>query len=104
MSSTTASDAELTSSYNLNVNSYNALIDQFFIFDAISSSAICVGGTAFQIFFLGKFDILSPDEIERLVEKLVTLYQDDIEQPRARHGPRAGAGPRPDFVRPARCS
>ncbi len=30
--------------------------------------------------FLGKFDILSPDEIERLAEKLVTLYQDDIEQ------------------------
>ena len=25
-------------------------------------------------------------------------------QPRARHGPRAGSGPRPDFVRPARCS
>ncbi len=30
--------------------------------------------------FLGKFDILSPDEIERLAEKLATLYQDDIEQ------------------------
>ena len=30
--------------------------------------------------FLGKFDILSPDEIERLVEKLATLYQDNIEQ------------------------
>ena len=30
--------------------------------------------------FLGKFDILSPDEIERLAEKLVTVYQDDIEQ------------------------
>ena len=30
--------------------------------------------------FLGKFDILSPDEIEGLSEKLVTLYQDDIEQ------------------------
>ena len=29
---------------------------------------------------LGKFDILSPDEIEPLAEKLVTLYQDDIEQ------------------------
>ena len=25
-------------------------------------------------------------------------------QPRARHGPRAGSGPRADFVRPARCS
>ena len=31
--------------------------------------------------FLGKFDILSSDEIERLAEKLVTLYQYDIEQP-----------------------
>ena len=31
--------------------------------------------------FLGKFDILSPDiEIERLAEKLFTLYQNDIEQ------------------------
>ena len=30
--------------------------------------------------FLGKFDILSLDEIERLAEKLVTLYQYDIEQ------------------------
>ena len=30
--------------------------------------------------FLGKFDILSSDEIERLAKKLVTLYQDDIEQ------------------------
>ena len=30
--------------------------------------------------FLGKFDILSLDEIERLAEKLVSLYQDDIEQ------------------------
>ena len=30
--------------------------------------------------FLGKFDIFSPDEIERLAEKLFTLYQNDIEQ------------------------
>ena len=30
--------------------------------------------------FLGKFDILSPDDIERLAEKLATLYQDNIEQ------------------------
>ena len=30
--------------------------------------------------FLGKFDILSLDEIERLADKLATLYQDDIEQ------------------------
>ena len=30
--------------------------------------------------FLGKFDMLNPYEIERLAEKLVTLYQDDVEQ------------------------
>ena len=30
--------------------------------------------------FLGKFYILSPDEIERLAEKLVTLYEVEIEQ------------------------
>ena len=30
--------------------------------------------------FLGKFDILSPDEIERFAEKLVSLYQYDIEE------------------------
>ena len=34
----------------------------------------------YKFCFLGKFDILSPDEIERLAEKLVTLYQYDIEQ------------------------
>ena len=30
--------------------------------------------------FLGKFYILSPDEIERYAEKLVTLYEVEIEQ------------------------
>ena len=30
--------------------------------------------------FLGKFDILSPDDIESLAEKLATLYEDNIEQ------------------------
>ena len=35
--------------------------------------------SAYTFCFLGKFDILSPDEIESLAEKLVTLYQDDIE-------------------------
>ena len=30
--------------------------------------------------FTGKFDILSLYEIERLAEKLATLYQDDSEQ------------------------
>ena len=34
----------------------------------------------FHFCFLGKFDILGPDEIERLAEKLVTLYRDGIEQ------------------------
>ncbi len=56
---------------SLSVNSYNP------VFHAISSSGICVRS---KFCFLGKFDILSPDEIERLAEKLVTLYQDDIEQ------------------------
>ena len=32
----------------------------------------------YKICFLGKFDILSPDEIDSLAEKLVTLCQDDI--------------------------
>ena len=35
--------------------------------------------SAYTFCFLGKSDILSPDEIESLAEKLVTLYQDDIE-------------------------
>ena len=33
-----------------------------------------------RVCFLGKYDILSPDKIERLAGKLVTVYQDDIEQ------------------------
>ncbi len=33
-----------------------------------------------KFFFLGKFDILSPDEIEGLAEKLIIVYQHDIEQ------------------------
>ena len=33
-----------------------------------------------KFFFLGKCGILSLDEIERLAEKLVTLYQYDREQ------------------------
>ena len=61
----------------LSVNSYNPVIDPF-------SMPLAHRPSAYEemrsIFFLGKFDILSPDEIERLAEKLVTLYQDDIEQ------------------------
>ena len=56
---------------SLSVNSYNP------VFHAISSSGICVRS---KFCFLGKFDILSPDEIEGLAEKLVTVYQHDIEQ------------------------
>ncbi len=33
-----------------------------------------------KVCFLVKFDIRSPDEIDSLAEKFVTLYQDDIEQ------------------------
>ena len=47
---------------------------------SLAHRPICVRGTAFQKKILGKFDILSPKEIEPLAEKLVTLYQDDIEQ------------------------
>ena len=64
---------------SLSVNSYTPpVIDQFFMPLAHRPSAYeelrskcCV---------LGKFDIISPDEIERLAEKVVTLYPDDIEQ------------------------
>ena len=73
MSSTTASDAELTSSYTcLSVNSYNPVIDQFFM-------PLAHRPSAYKFCFLGKFDILSPDEIDSLAEKLATLCQDDIE-------------------------
>ena len=65
----------LTSS---SVNSYNPVIDQFFMPIALWPSAYEELHSKFC--FLGKFDILSLDEIERLAEKLVTLYQDDIEQ------------------------
>ena len=34
--------------------------------------------SAYKFCFLGKFDILSPDEIDSLAEKLVTLCQGDI--------------------------
>ena len=63
---------------SLNVNSYNPVIDQFFMPLAHRPSAydeLCS-----KFCFLRKFDNLSPDEIEYLVVKLVTLYQDDIEQ------------------------
>ena len=54
------------------VNSYNPVIYQFFM-------PLAHRPSAYTFCFLGKFDILSPDEIESLPEKLVTLYQDDIE-------------------------
>ena len=61
---------------NLSVNNYNPVIDQFFMPLAHLRTRNCVP----SFVFFGKFDILSPDEIERLAEKLVTLYQDDMEQ------------------------
>ena len=63
---------------SLTVNSYNPVIDQFFMPLAHRPSAYEELRSKFC--FLGKFDIFSPDEIERLMGKLVTLYQVDIEQ------------------------
>ena len=63
---------------SLSVNSYTPpVIDQFFMPLAHGPSAYEELGSKFC--FLGKFDIISSDEIERLADKLVTLYQDDIE-------------------------
>ena len=62
----------------LSVNSYNPVIEQFFMPLAHRPSAY--EELRSKLCFLGKFDIRSPDEIERLAEKLVTLYQDDTEQ------------------------
>ena len=59
---------------SLNVNSYNPVIDQFFM--PLGHRPIAYVPKK----ILGKFDILSPDEIEGLAEKLVTVYQHDIEQ------------------------
>ena len=58
----------------LSVNSYNAVIDQLFMPLAHRPSAYQERRSKFC--FLGKFDILSPDEVELLAEKLITLYQD----------------------------
>ena len=63
---------------SLSVNSYNPVIDPFVMPLAHRSSAYEELRSKFC--FFGKFDILSPDEIERLAEKLATLYHDDIEQ------------------------
>ena len=63
---------------SLSVNSYNPVIDKFFIPLAHRPSAYNILRS--KKTFLGKFDSLSPDAIERLAEKHVTLYQDDIEQ------------------------
>ena len=56
----------------LSVNTYNPVIDQFFM-------PLAHRPSAYTFCFLGKFGILSPGEIDRLAEKLVTLYQDDME-------------------------
>ena len=64
---------------SLSVNSYTPpVIDQFSMPLAHRPSAYEELRSKFC--FLGKFDIISPDEIERLAEKVVTLYQDDTEQ------------------------
>ena len=63
---------------SLSVTSYNPVIDQFFMPLPHRPSAYAALHSKF--YFLGKFDIPSPYEIERLAEKLVTLYQDDVEQ------------------------
>ena len=63
---------------SLSVNSYNPVIDKCFMPLAHRPSVYEELRSKFS--FLGKFDILSPDEIELLAEKLVTLYQDEIEQ------------------------
>ena len=79
MSSTIASGAELTSSYtSLSVNSYTPVIDQFLV--PLAHRPSTNEELRSKFLFLGKFDILGPDEIERLAEKLIILYQDDIEQ------------------------
>ena len=64
---------------SLSVNSSNPVIDQFSMPLAHRPSAYEELRSKF-VFLCGKFDILSPDEIERLAEKFVTLYQDDMEQ------------------------
>ena len=52
---------------------YNPVIDQFFMPLAHRPSAY--EDLRSELCLLGKFDILSPDEIDRLAEKLVTLYK-----------------------------
>ena len=64
---------------SLSVNSYNPIIDQFFIPLAHRPSAHYIRRSKFC--FLRKFDILIPDEIVRLAERRFTLYQDHSEQP-----------------------
>ena len=63
---------------SLSVNSYNPVIDQLIM--PISHGPSAHEEMRSKCCFLGKFDILSPDEIERLVDKLVTLYPNDIEK------------------------
>ena len=62
----------------LSVNSYNPIIDQFFM--PLPHLTPAYKEVRSKSWFLGKFDILSPDEIERLAEKLATRYQDKIYQ------------------------
>ena len=58
----------------LSVNSYNPVIDQLFM-------PLAHGPSAYEeLRFLGKFYILSPNEIERQAEQLVNIYEVEIEQ------------------------
>ena len=44
------------------------------------------------------------ESVTDVMGKLCDPENHPLVQPRARRGPRAGSGPRPHFVRPARCS
>ena len=48
--------------------------------------------------------LLCSKRLDLWLSETYEVRADVLEQPRARRGPRAGSGPRPDFVRPARCS
>ena len=63
---------------SVSVNSYNPIIDQLFM--PLPHRQSAYEELRYKSCFLGKFDILSPDDIESLAEKLATLYEDNIEQ------------------------
>ena len=73
-----ASETELTPSQKFRVNSYIPVIDQFVVSLAHRLSAYEELCSRFG--FLGKLENLSPVEIERSADNLVTVYKDDLEQ------------------------